>query len=87
MPDELDAKVLRHFAQARQPLAELPFVTQLSTRLSLTPGPRLRITGLWSVPGAILGGLVTGVSASLRVRHVGLMAVAGAAVALWATFA
>jgi hypothetical protein len=87
MPDELDAQLLRHFAQARQPLAELPFVTQLSARLPLTPGPRLRISGLWSVPGVILRGLGTGLSASLRVPHVRLMAVAAVAVTLWATLA
>jgi hypothetical protein len=85
MPDEPDAQLLRRFAEAHQPLADAQFVAQVSARLSAAP--LLRRGALWSVPRTILGGLVTGVSAALRLRYAGLMAAAAAAVTLWATFA
>lgn len=87
MPDELDAQLLRRFAEARQPLADLPFVTQVTARLPAASGPGLHLRALRSVPGTILGGLITGITAPLRLRYAGLTAVAAAAVALWATFA
>jgi hypothetical protein len=87
VPDELDAQLLRCFAQARQPLADLPFVTQVAARLPTASGPGLRLRALRGVPGTILGGLITGITAPLRLRYAGVTAVAAAAVALWATFA
>lgn len=84
MPDEFDAQLLRRFADAREPLADVQFVAQVTARLP--PAARLRLSALWSVPGTILGGLATGISASLRLRHAGLMAVAAAVVTLWAAF-
>jgi hypothetical protein len=47
----------------------------------------LRKGALWSVPGIILGGLRSGISAPLRLRYAGLVAAVAAAVTLWATFA
>ncbi len=87
MPDELDAQLLRHFAEARQPLGDLPFVTQVTARLPRGSGPGLHLRALRSVPGTILGGLVTGITAPLRLRYAGLTAAVAAALTLWATFA
>lgn len=87
MPDELDAQLLRRFAEARQPLANLPFATQLTARLPAASGRRLQLRALRSVPGTILGGLITGITAPLRLRYAGLTALAAAAVTLWASFA
>lgn len=87
MPDELDAKLLRRFAEAREPLADLPFVAQVTARLPAASGPGLQLRALRSVPGTILRGLITGITAPLRLRYAGLTAVAAAVVALWATFA
>ena len=87
MPDELDAQLLRRFAETRQPLADLRFVTQVTARLPTAAGPGVHLRALRSVPGTILGGLITGITAPLRLRYAGLAAVAAAAVALWATFA
>jgi hypothetical protein len=87
VPDELDAQLLRRFAEARQPLADLPFVTQVAARLPTTFGPGVHLRALRGVPGTILGGLITGITAPLRLRYAGLTAVAAAAVALWASLA
>jgi hypothetical protein len=87
VPDELEAPLLRRFAEAHQPLTDLPFVTQVSARLPATSGLGLHLRALRSVPGTVLGGLITGITAPLRLRYAGLTAVAAAAVALWASFA
>ena len=49
MPDELDAQLLRRFAEARQPLADLPFVTQVAARLPTTFGPGVHLRALRGV--------------------------------------
>lgn len=88
MPDELDAQLLRRFADSYQPLVDAQFVAQVVARMPPASGPRLLHPGaLRSVPGTIVGALLTGIAAPLRLRHAGLMALAAAAVTAWATFA
>lgn len=87
MPDEPDTQLLRRFAEAHQPLSDRQFVAQVVARLSAAPGPGLRMSALWSVPHTILGGLVTGISAPLRLKYAALMAAVAAAVTLWTTLA
>jgi hypothetical protein len=87
MPDEDDTQLRRRFAEAHQPLSSAQFVAQVTARLSAAPGPGLRMSALWRVPRTILGGLLTGISAPLRLKYAGLTAAVVAAVTLWATFA
>jgi hypothetical protein len=87
MPDELDAQLLRRFADSHQPLVDAQFVAQVLARMPPASGVRLHPAALRSVPGTIVGALLTGIAAPLRLRHAGLMALAAAAVTVWATFA
>jgi hypothetical protein len=87
VPDELDAQLLRRFADAHQPLTDVQFAAQVAARLPLRTGPGLHLGALRSVPATILGGLITGIAAPLRLRYAGLTAIAAAAVTLWSAFA
>jgi hypothetical protein len=87
MPDEPDTQLLRRFAEAHQPLSGTQFVAQVAARLSAAPVPGPRMSALWSVPRTIAGGLVTGISAPLRLKYAALMAGVAAAVTLWTTLA
>jgi len=87
MLDELDAHLLRRFADSYQPLVDAQFVAHVVARMPPASGARLHPAALRSVPGTIVGALLTGIAAPLRLRHAGLMALAAAAVTVWATFA
>lgn len=86
MPDEPDAQLLRRFAERDQPLADAQFVAQLMARLPGAPGADPLET-LSSVLQTIGWSLLTGVGATLRLRHAGVMALAALAVTAWAAFA
>ncbi len=86
MPDEPDTQLLRRFAEAQQPLIDSQFVAQVAARLSAAPRLRLRVSALGSVPRTILGGLVTGISAPLRLKYAAPLAAVAAAVTLWTAF-
>jgi hypothetical protein len=87
MPDELDARLLRHFAENYQPLVDARFVAQVTERMGVAQGARLSLGALRSVPASIVRGLLTGFSATLRVRHAGLMVAVAFAVTVWAAIA
>lgn len=87
MPDEVDAQLLRRFAESYQPLVDAQFVAQVLAHVPPTHGIPLRLGALRSLPGTIFRGLLTGICAPLRLHHVGVMAIAAAAVSLWAAFA
>ena len=81
MSDELDPTLRRYFAQHQQPLQDAQFVAQVSARLA---SGGLHSGALRSIVAAITFGLTTGISAPLRLRHAGLVALAGAALTIWA---
>jgi hypothetical protein len=87
MPDEPDAQLLRSFAQANEPLADAQFVAQITARLAGGGVIGTPFEALGSVLQTIGRSLLTGVTAPLRLRHVGVMALAALAVTVWAAFA
>jgi hypothetical protein len=85
MSDELDPELLRLFAEARQDLPGVDFQARLTEELHQRRGV-FGIAGIFaSTISAVLSGVAQGVAApfGIRHRHVGLMAVSGAAVMLW----
>jgi len=87
MPDEPDAQLLRSFAQADQPLADAQFVAQLTARLPGGAAASAPFEALGAALQTIGRSLLTGIAAPLRLRHVGVMALAALAVTVWAAFA
>jgi hypothetical protein len=83
MPDERDARLLRHFAESQRPLADAQFVTEVRERLPLYSGLRLLGVVLAGVVRAVSTGLAFGVVAPLRMRHAGLVALAALGFTLW----
>lgn len=83
MPDELDTQLLRGFEDSRQPLADAQFVARVTARLPRQRGARASFSGARSAGAAVLTGLVTGITAPLRLRYAGLMTLAAAVVTLW----
>jgi len=82
MSDELDPVLLRHFAQAREPLADEAFTTQLAQRLGAAR--RWRVDGRSAQ--AVLGTIVMGFGAALRalhLQHARFMLLGAAAVTVW----
>ena len=86
MRDELNAQLLRVFAESQRPLADAQFLAQLTARLQARGGRRV-YESLQSIAHAILAGLATGLLAPLRLRHARLMAIAAAVVSLWTALA
>lgn len=85
MPDELNGRLLRLFADAERPLADAHFVSQINERLRPLqgdPGDRLR-----AILRTTLRGALTGLAVPVRLRHAAVMAVAAAALTLWALLA
>jgi len=82
MRDELDGRLLRHFARSQWPLADARFVAGVSARLHARAGRDTLIRVLHGAVRAILTGVQVGIAAPLRLRHAGLVALAAAAVAL-----
>jgi hypothetical protein len=83
MSDDLDARLLRSFATAEQPLAAEQFVAQVTARIAATRRLRLDVRSSYAVLGTIAGGLGTGIAALQRVW---LLAIGAAAVTVWAAF-
>ena len=82
MPDELDARLLRWFAQSHQPLADAQFAARVTAQLRGRGSARLRVQIPRALPGIVLRSLLVGVRAPLRLRHAGLLALAAAVVTL-----
>ena len=57
MPDELDAMLRRHFANAEQPLAAQDFAQLLAAQLAAQRSSRLNVQSLGAIAATILGGL------------------------------
>ncbi|HEY2807817.1 MAG TPA: hypothetical protein VGI91_03400 [Steroidobacteraceae bacterium] len=85
MADELDANLLRAFAQTESPLPAEPFVAQTAARLQPGRGP-LRSAGLYSLIGGVLTSLAGGILLPLRMRQTRLMTLGAAAMTIWAAF-
>jgi hypothetical protein len=86
MPDELDPRLLRSFAQAEQEFAADSFVSSVVTRMQ--PGRALHFGagGLSDALVSVLGGLGRGIVLPLRLRHTRLLTLGAAAMTLWAAF-
>ena len=78
MRDELDGRLLRHFANSQWPLADARFVAGVSAQLHARAGRDALIRVLHGAVRATLTGFQVGISAPLRLRHAGLMALAAA---------
>ena len=83
MPDELDPRLLRWFAQTRQPLSDAQFTAQVMAHLPHTRRVRLSLSAARDITATIAAAVATGIRAPLRLRHAGLLALAAAAVTLW----
>jgi hypothetical protein len=83
MSDDLDARLLRSFATAEQPLAAEPFVAEVTARIVAARRLRLDVRSCYSVVGTIVGGLGTGIAA---LKRVWLLVIGAAAVTVWAAF-
>ena len=83
MSDELDPLLLRVFAQSPRPFPDAEFVARLSAQLR----PRASLPGiaqtLDSATEVALRGLATGLTAPLRLRYAGLVALAAVLAAVW----
>jgi hypothetical protein len=80
MPDELDAQLLRHFAEQPAPLAAEPFVSDLCARL-----PGVRRASWRTLPRTLLGALGHGMGSALRLPYAQLAVAFGAVLGLWLT--
>jgi hypothetical protein len=74
MRDELDGELLHRFAASRRPLADEEFVAQVMRRLHSQALP--------GTMGSVLVGIGAGITAPLRLRYGGLLALAAGAVTL-----
>jgi hypothetical protein len=83
MSDDLDARLLRSFATAEQPLTDEPFVAQLTTHIGAARRWRLDMRSCYSVLGTTVGGLGTGIAA---LKRVWLLLIGAVAVTVWAAF-
>jgi len=85
MPDELNGRLLRLFADTEQPLADAQFVSQTSERLrplQATSADRLR-----AILTTALSGALAGLAVPWRWRHAAAVALAAAALTVWALLA
>jgi hypothetical protein len=82
MSDELDPLLLRAFALSERPLADAEFVARMTAQLR----PRGSVAGIArALPAAVavmLRALAIGITAPLRLKHAGLLALAAVAVAI-----
>ena len=85
MQDELDPELSHLFDEARQDLPGVDFQARLTQELNRRRGAFGIADFFVSTLSAVLSGVAQGLAApfGLRHRHVGLMAVSGAAVMLW----
>lgn len=82
MRDELDGRLLRHFAASQRPLADAQFVAQVTRQLQARAGADGLVRALHAAVRAILSGLAIGIAAPLRLRYAALLALTAAAVTL-----
>lgn len=82
MPDELDADLLRRFAESQAALEDDQFTERVIGRLRSARPARLGFGTARSIVAAMLSGLATGFAAPLRLRRAGLLALAAALVTL-----
>lgn len=82
MRDELDGQLLRRFAASQRPLADAQFVAQVMRQLHTRSGLDTFARALHGAVRAILNGVAVGIASPLRLRYVGLLALAAAAVTL-----
>jgi hypothetical protein len=87
MSDELDPELLRLFAEASQPLRHAEFHARVIERLHQHYGWSSLARAVSSSSRAALSGLGVGIAAPFRLRsgHIGLLAVSGVALLIWAT--
>jgi hypothetical protein len=83
MSDDLDARLLRSFAAAEQPLAAEQFVAAVTARINAARRLRFDPRSCYSILSTIAGGLGTGL---LALRRVWLLLIGAAAVTVWAAF-
>lgn len=84
LPDDLDADLLRRFAESRAALDGAQFTGRVTRGMRRARSAHLGFRTAHSIVAAVLSGLATGIAALLRLRHAGLLALAAAAVTLWA---
>jgi hypothetical protein len=82
MQDELDGQLRRQFALSHRPLADAQFVARVTGQLHARASLDSALRVLNGSVRAILSGLAVGITAPLRLRHAGLLALAAAAVAV-----
>jgi len=82
MSDELDALLLRRFAESHRPLTDARFVAAVSAQLPAYPLRRALAAGLVAVLTALAGVLTFGIVRPLRLRHAGLVALGALGMAI-----
>ena len=87
MSDELDPELSRLFAEANQPLPNAEFHVRVIERLHQPYGWSSLARAVSSSSRAAFSGLAMGIAAPFRLRsgHIGVLAVSGAALLIWAT--
>jgi len=85
MPDELDAQLLRWFAESQEDLTDAQFPAQVTARLGSRRGRLLGPFSGRAILFAVFAGLATGIAAPLRLRHARLMALGTAVLTVWVT--
>ena len=83
LPDDLDADLLRRFAESHTSLDDAQFTARVSGKLRGARRAGIGFDTARSIAAAMLCGLVTGIAAPLRLRGAGLLALLAAAVTLW----
>ena len=82
MQDELDGRLLRHFAHSQWPLTDARFVAGVEARLQARSARHTLVRVLHGAVRAVLTGLELGITAPLRLPHAGLLALAATIVLL-----
>ena len=83
MPGDLDADLLRRFAESRAALDDAQFTARVIGKLRGAARARFGVRTARSIAAAILSGFATGIGAPLRLRGAGVLALLAAAVTLW----
>jgi hypothetical protein len=83
LPDDLDAALLRRFAETHAALDDERFTERIIGKLRGAESARFAVRTARSIAAAILSGFATGIAAPLRLRGAGVLALLAAAVTLW----
>jgi hypothetical protein len=86
MPEDLDPKLLRAFAQADGTLPAEAFVSAVTSGMQPASHLNLGSRGLSAIVGSVLGSLAGGLLLPLRLRQTRLLTLGAAAMTLWAAF-